>query len=481
MSTGDVDPGQSNSSVKPRSWVRLIAVAVPVAIGLFFFVGGPAYELRKRYVDRQELQEETTSRIDQAERQTQQQRAQLDAEERLLADQELLDGETFQDVKNRLAKIEESLRQNLDQATKLTGEAGEIEGERARNRARLIEAYDIGQRVASGLKKLDSETTKWTVAVSALTSDDDETGKRIAGRPDLVQQFSALTSAKMTTVEEIESWRKQFQVVYSRIEAAYENPDRHVVVVQDDVEFLTGLEKRVGAARDQLRQHQRVLNVIEATAARLDPGQLSLKQALEQLQASRDEAFRLKVAEAEEAAIRKVDEQYAAKLAEERRKQRELLKQQELEAERIAAGEREKELAAIKKRRKALEDKIAAEKLEAEYRRELPTIKSLLAPFLDNAITQPVRGNPIGKGGPMRPTSLGALRGSGALENTNKGLDFLFRVGGHPANMRDKGSFPTFVSQRPLGSGAEREQVSKAQQLLIKYGDLLVRDGLLSE
>ena len=358
--------------------------------------------------------------------------------------------------------------------------ANEADAELARNRIRIIEAYDLGQRIGSTLSDIESELSSWTAAVNLLNDSQSDLGRRAATRSELVQQYSAVVTAQTTTAADLQTWSRQLDAIHSRVAPAYKE-NRHVALSQEDLDLLTQLHEKVKAVRDQLQQHRRILDIIEETAKRLDPGQFTLKQALENLQASRDEALRIKLAEAEQAALREVEERYAAQLAEERRKQQELLKQQELEAERAATGEREKELAEIRRRRKEFEDRIAAEKLESEYRKDLPNIKSLLAPFLANAITQPAAGNPISKGGPMKPTSLGALRGSGALEDSNEGLDFLFRVGGHPANERTKGSFPTFVSQRPLAAGAERDQVRKAQQLLIKYGELMVRDGLLSK
>jgi hypothetical protein len=201
---------------------------------------------------------------------------------------------------------------------------------------------------------------------------------------------------------------------------------------------------------------------------------------MQELQQLHDDAYLQQLVETTEAAIRKVDEQYAAKIADEQRQQRELLKQQELEAEQLETKQRAEELELIQREREELEARIAQQKLKAEYGRDMATINSLLAPFLDDAITQPSRTNPISKGGPRKPTSLDALRSSGALAETDDGLEFLFKVGGHPANMRKKGSFPSFISPRPLQKGSEQALVQRAQQLLIKYGELLVADRKLS-
>ena len=176
-----------------------------------------------------------------------------------------------------------------------------------------------------------------------------------------------------------------------------------------------------------------------------------------------------------------MDSEYAEKIAGEHRAQRVLLNQQKLGSAQLETQSEQQELDRIEAKAAALKAKRAAEQLAREFARERASVLSLLSPFIDRAITQPRNGNPISKGGIKRPTSLGALTSFGALNDTPAGLDALYHAGGHPANMRKKGGFPSFVSMTSIPNESVRQQVRRAQQYLRKYGQLLVNESKLSQ
>ncbi|MEZ6131299.1 MAG: hypothetical protein R3C59_21700 [Planctomycetaceae bacterium] len=470
---------QSNDEVSDGSKVRnaihgiiVIAFVVPL---LYFTVQTIFQERAESETQRQAV----IDRIGEVERQSEQRDRHLESLQEQLSHGETLDDSTLQTMLERLNSLEQNASLRADVVDSLKTQASELESDRVRNRVNLIEAYEIGRRVESEMSALEKQLTEWKAMVSSLTSTD--VGRRIATRPDLVQQYDALSSLKVATFDDLDRWQRQFETLFARIKLAHEDQSIHVVVTPKDIAGFQTLAAQITSARDQLRQQERALRLIVAEADGLDPGQQTLADAIAAVQQVRDEQFRQQLTETTQAEIRKVNEEFAAKIADEQREQRRLLKEQELAAEQLETQERAAELAAIEKRNEELRARMAMEKLKAEYQADLSEIKSLLAPFLDSAITQPTKSNPIAKGGPMKPTSLNALKGSGALDDSNEGLNLLYQAGGHPANMRKKGGFPSFVSLRTLGAGSERDTVRRAQQLLVKYGELMVEDGLLSQ
>ena len=479
MSFGDVSTERRTGDNGIRNTIRLLVGMALVAPVLYLVVYHYILSDSKKTQVIEAKQDEVAEQLGRMEQRSEEQDRQLKAFKERLGDDATLDDQSLQEMLTRLRNLESNIASRAEAIDSLNVKASELEGERARNRVRLIEAYDVGRGIETDLNGLEELVTQWNGTLTTLTTS--ETGRKLATRSDLVEQYAALAGLKVATFDDLDRWRKQFEALFRRIRLAHDDAKIQAVVTEEDIEALTSLKSDIATAHEHLRRQQRALRLIEATAEDLDPGQQSLADAVNERQAEQDAAYRRQVVETTAAAIQEVNDQYAEKIAAEQRHQHELLKQQELEAEQLQTQQRAEELEKIKGKRKLLEDEIAQQKLEAEYQRDLRTIESLLAPFLDNDITQPVGNNPIAKGGLARPTSLSALRGTGALDEDNDGLNFLFHVGGHPANGREKGSFPTFISLRPLGEGGEREKVRQAQQLLIKYGDLLVRDRKLSK
>lgn len=370
-------------------------------------------------------------------------------------------------------------RAKQDEALKaLSQQTSAVQGDRARNRTQVVEAAKIGSNLATELAVLKEDITKWKGSHASLSRGND--GPKIAAIPDLVAKYESLSNAPVVSFDDYDRWNEQLAAIYPRIKTAYEKKE-FLVVSEDDIRFLSELLGEVQSSRKTLRQHQRSLDLIIASVKDADPGQQSLKETIASRQAERDAAYLQQLAESKQAAADAVDAEYAQKIADKQREQSEILNKQRLQAAELQTQQKQTELDRITE--EAEEVRKAREKalLVQEYNRDRAAIESLLAPFLDLAITQPSGTNPISKGGIRRQTSLGALQASGALNDTRAGLDFLYHVGGHPANMRKKGSFPSFVSMSPIPNESVRQQVQRAQQLLVKYGELLVEKGMLSQ
>lgn len=121
----------------------------------------------------------------------------------------------------------------------------------------------------------------------------------------------------------------------------------------------------------------------------------------------------------------------------------------------------------------------------AAYRQRLPEMRRLLRPFLAPGYAQPSGSDGLTMGTTKRPMSYSAIRSAGALEDTQAGLEMLFRLGGWKAgaqrNDRPLGDFPRMNSEAELAKPAVRASVRRAQLLLSDYGPQLVNDRLLTE
>ena len=119
-----------------------------------------------------------------------------------------------------------------------------------------------------------------------------------------------------------------------------------------------------------------------------------------------------------------------------------------------------------------------------DYKRELEKIRTHLVAFTTPGYVQPESADNLVYRNVKQPMSYSALRRIGALNPTNEGRATLLRVGGSKSatqrNDRPLGSFPRMNSIEQLRNDKNlKARVNEAQQLLRRYGPLMVEDGLL--
>jgi hypothetical protein len=107
--------------------------------------------------------------------------------------------------------------------------------------------------------------------------------------------------------------------------------------------------------------------------------------------------------------------------------------------------------------------------LEKDFERDLPKIRSVLTPFISPGFQK--RGQNKGEG----PMSFAVIQGAGALALTTDGRQNLADVVGN----NDR---PTYPLKRFRGGQTREEEAmcNLAQDLLTKYGPLMVEKGLLA-
>jgi len=121
---------------------------------------------------------------------------------------------------------------------------------------------------------------------------------------------------------------------------------------------------------------------------------------------------------------------------------------------------------------------LAKAQLEREFQRDRPEINSLLRVFITEGMTQPARLGEFQAADKKGKVSLAKIVSTGAMEPTVKGRNALFHLI-RSARDRDHGSFPvhtgTFSGPNP------GPPTMRAQELLAKYGQLMIEKEMLTE
>ena len=166
-------------------------------------------------------------------------------------------------------------------------------------------------------------------------------------------------------------------------------------------------------------------------------------------------------------------------------------------ADRLAAAEAEKirvegELKAreilaaaeASRQRQELSARRQREAAELEGRRaalqqDLAEVKRYLAPFITKGYAQP-SGYFCAQTAVAGPMSYSKIVSAGALKETREGMQRLVNYATR-GNDRDQAGFPTCDGSEYQWAELNKEYVRRAQELLTRYGDLLVEQGLLSQ
>jgi hypothetical protein len=246
---------------------------------------------------------------------------------------------------------------------------------------------------------------------------------------------------------------------------------------------LDAIKADAEPALEIYEEHNDRLETILATIPEKAPEDAAtLEVALEERKEERfQEQNRLTTEEVE-----KVHEENAKKLAaEEARAER---RRGDLELEKL---QKKKEIEELKEKAKiaglekdygelkdAIEEALRRKELERDFENALPQIRSLLHPFITDGRTQPEQGL-FRQTTSVGPVSLGALRSEGVLEPTIEHQRRLWGMTASGRNDREMGGFPSYIGNN-MDWNAKQPTVQKAQELLIKYGDLMVEKEMLA-
>lgn len=365
---------------------------------------------------------------------------------------------------------EELRRQRAgDEASALTLEQSVL-------RARNLSAKRVLDEGASALQEFESAAAEWERLVDSL--ENGQLGRVLAADTENLPSLMELLSVGSEQANDPPRYREQFDLVSGEVEKFLAG-DRVTEVTRATLDAIESL-------RDEIRERGRALQgsldrlKLAAQDARgSQPGEMTLDEAYQAYLAQQAEQARLREIAARErartAAEKRIEEAEREKLEAKTAKE---IAENTAEADRLRREKEMLEIAAAKEKEDS-DAKLADERLEAEFTRDLPEIRSLLSPFVSRAPYYLHRPGSYLYSGQSTGLSLSTVAKSGALEPTDEGIDMMSMLGKAP--YRPLGSFPKYVQSEWRRTESVKRRLVRAQELLLKYGDLLVEKGMMEK
>ena len=343
-------------------------------------------------------------------------------------------------------------------------------------RARNLSAKRVLAEAESALQEFESAAAEWERLVDSL--ENGQLGRVLAADTESLPSLMELLSVGSEQANDPPGYREQFDLVSGEVEK---------FLAGDRVTAVTGATLRaIETLRDEIRERERALQgsldrlKLAARDARgSQPGEMTLEEAYEAYRAQQAEQARLREIAARER-VRKEAEERIEEAEREKLEAKTALEvaKQAAEADRMRREKEMLEIAAAKEKEEA-DAKLAQERLETEFTRDLPEIRRLLSPFVSPAPYYLSRPGSYLYSGQSTGLSLSTVAKSGALEPTDEGIDMMSMLGKAP--YRPLGSFPKYVQSEWRRTESVKRRLVRAQELLLKYGDLLVEKGMMEK
>lgn len=298
-----------------------------------------------------------------------------------------------------------------------------------------------------------------------------DTGRQVAASPDLIEMYLALCEIELPTAIDIEDAQVVLDELQTKLQLLRSGFDlQKVDQLRNELEQVNEFAQQM---LDQITRAKRDLDALLLLAESETASAKTLGEAADRYELQITANHQLKLTQAKRSA-----------------------REQQLAEEQVRAEEFNREIAALRSEMSDSQRRIqfskekakqelarraeAKRKLEVEFERDLPDIKSLLKPFITPGLTQHLHkfayrpdSNPN-----SRPVSFGSLVALGYLHNSTERLTAFWRSTSHE-NDRPFGSFP----KAPYGKTVithEAAAVKRAQGYLRKYGELMVQQRFLS-
>lgn len=389
------------------------------------------------------------------------------------------------EVVERLTRLESIIANDkkFDERTQIAKSEKAV---RVAQQAALASQAKAATRDLGQLKKRQAQ---WAALEEALLKT--EAGKRIAASPKHLQRVLEIWQRERPTLEQMVEWETQLNALSEPIEQADE--ESTLSVTSEHVTLLEDLGKKLASQSKNFEQQAVLLAAIQAETSELRPGDVTLVTALERHHSQLDKAEWERITAAGKAARTEAEKEHAAKIAalerqiveanakrEEQRIQGEKSRLEQLaqeEQKQIAEEARIQDLkskatlAGLKDEATRVEEGLRWAQLEREMARDMKEIQGLLVAFTAPGFMN--RGDDS-KG----PASFSKIKSAGALEPSRKGLQALFFMA-TGKNDRPIGGLPPGVGGH-ISDATSTVPIERAQSLLKKYGELMVRKEMLA-
>jgi len=363
----------------------------------------------------------------------------------------------------------------------LSQRVDEAKSNQAVARAKVADLRRESSVAKSRLQALRKLVANWAAKASGLMEGD--SGRRIASSSaDIVLVQDLLCRVRPTEVD-LTAWSESLDELTPLLDST-PGDNVEISITAEHQQRLQDLSRQLGHARDTLEQQLSLLDAILKETASQELSEQTLGQVIEDCRVKQENDLATQLAAARDAArlaaeAEQIDElaRLESELVEEAtRRKAEERRAMQSQAEQVAKAELERiaaETLLQKAKVQAQSDAIQAEtetleatqqlqKLEREFEGDLPAIRNLLSAFVS-------KGHYYRSDNKAGPASLAFLTSQGALEPTANGsyqMAFLANAGTRPPG--------------GLKNPANPDLLRRAQDLLNKYGDLMVQKEMLA-
>lgn len=257
-----------------------------------------------------------------------------------------------------------------------------------------------------------------------------------------------------------------------------------ISITDEHARRLSDLGKELKTQAAEFERQKLLLESIQRETSALPPGSIGLAAALQEhsTKSKRAEADRLEQARstARAAAEKEQADQIARaerQLSDEKTKQmlEKIASEKQVQAEEARVDElrRKAKIDGLKEDANRIQDAVQEALLDGQLARDMNEIKGLLAAFVSPGFKH---RNDDKKG----PASYSVIKARKALENTQTGMTALLWLG-CADNDRPRGGLPYYIGGNVDWTVTNARPVERAQELPNKYGELMVKKGLLAE
>lgn len=314
-------------------------------------------------------------------------------------------------------------------------------------------AFDLG--------KIKQFQTDWAALEASLLKG--EAGRRIVASPEQLQLVVDIWQRERPSADTIAGWETELNALTQPITQV--TPDQATISITDEhAKMLTDLGQKLKTQATEFERQKLLLESIRRETSATKPADLTLAEAIEQYRGQQEKAEADRLAAVRAAARSQAEKESAERIAASERERVEAvtkLKEQEIEAEKQRLADEAKQV----------EDDRKWAKLEREMQSDMNEIKGLLLAYTAPGFTY----RPDNTKGPV---SYSLIKSSGGLEPTHKGLSSLFFIAVGNSD-RDRGGLPRGVGGM-IAQETPIAPIERAQELLRKYGELMVRKGMLA-
>lgn len=395
---------------------------------------------------------------------------------------------TFQSANEQISQLQQVIESQQKRLDQVSAASSHTQSQLAVERVRVAKAKSEIESSRETLLQVTALLQQWEAQQTQLKSGD--LGRRVNASPAHATLAETLLTETLPTRQQLTEWEAVLLELANGVDATDDDPGTVRSLSTEYVQQLKDLGRSLTAARSQLERTLSTVKMLSLETARQTPTTETLEQTLARRKAEQEQSNAARIAliteQARQAAEQVQGERIAALVKqgiEAETRERELTEEAKLkktaelarlererlaEETQVAAAKVRAETAKLQGEKLQLDAATERANLEREFEQDLPTIRSVLTAFISPGFQN---GGP-GEG----PMSFAYIQANGALDQTEDGRQNLAHIVGNSG--RPSGPL------RRFRGGMTRDQeamCAKAQQLLTKYGPMMVEKGLLAQ